>query len=262
MGVRGRFRTVGPSERDALIRAVLFDLDDTLFDHRHASRQALEAVRECHPTVASVDASDLDRRHAEILETLHLRVLAKEMMLDDARLERFRRLFECVGVSSAELEDGSLARRAAVAYRTRYMQSWREVRGATALLLALRPQVRIGIVSNNLAREQHDKLRFCGFDRHLDAILISEEAGVAKPDPAIFRQALERLSAGAEETVMIGDAWATDIAGARAAGVRAIWFNPAATPRPEAWHDVEEIQALEPVSAVLSVVFGGHNRRG
>ena len=60
---------------------------------------------------------------------------------------------------------------------------------------------------------------------------------------------------------MIGDAWATDIAGARAAGVRAIWLNPAGTPRPEAWPDVEEIQVLEPVSAVLSVVFGGRNRQ-
>ena len=143
-----------------------------------------------------------------------------------------------------------------MAYRTRYMQSWREVRGATALLHALKPQVRIGIVSNNLAREQHDKLRFCGFDRHLDAIVISEEAGVAKPDPAIFRQALERLSVDAAETVMIGDAWATDIAGARAAGVRAIWFNPHGTSRPEAWQDVEEIRALAPVPTVISVVFG------
>ena len=261
MGVRPRFRSVGPSERGALIRAVLFDLDDTLFDHRHASRQALEAVRQCHATVALVDASDLDRRHAEILEALHLRALAKEMTLDDARQERFRRLFECVGVSAADLEDGLLARHAAGAYRTRYMQSWREVRGATALLRALKPQVRIGVVSNNLAREQHDKLRFCGFDRHLDAIVISEEAGVAKPDPAIFRQALERLTAEAAETVMIGDAWATDIARARAAGMRAIWFNPCGTSRPEAWHEVEEIRALEPVPAVMSLVFGNDNRR-
>ena len=236
MGVRPRFRCGRPSERGALIRAVLFDLDDTLFDHRHASRQALKAVRECHPTVASVDASGLDRRHAEIL-------------------------FESVGISPGDLEDGLLARRAAVAYRTRYMQSWREVCGATALLRALRPQVRIGIVSNNLAREQHDKLRFCGFDRYLDAIVISEEAGVAKPDPAIFRQALERLSAEAAETMMIGDAWATDIAGARAAGVRAIWFNPSGSSRPEAWPDVDEIRALEPVSTVLSLVRGGQHRR-
>ena len=255
MGVRPRFRCGRPSERGALIRAVLFDLDDTLFDHRHASRQALEAVRECHPTVASVDASDLDRCHAGILEVLHLRVLAKEMTLDDARQERFRRLFESVGISPGDLEDGLLARRAAVAYRTRYMQSWREVCGATALLRALRPQVRIGIVSNNLAREQHDKLRFCGFDRYLDAIVISEEAGVAKPDPAIFRQAQ------AAETMMIGDAWATDIAGARAAGVRAIWFNPSGSSRPEAWPDVDEIRALEPVSTVLSLVRGGQHRR-
>ena len=76
--------------------------------------------------------------------------------------------------------------------------------------------------------------------------MISEEAGVAKPDPAIFRRA-RALPAEAAETVMIGDAWATDIAGARAAGMRAIWFNPCGTSRPEPWHDVDEIRALEPV---------------
>jgi HAD superfamily hydrolase (TIGR01549 family) len=239
-----------------LTRAVLFDLDDTLFDHRHAAREALRAVRESHDVLAGFDPAELDRRHAEILEVLHRRVLAKEMALDDARRERFRRLLESVGVSAAELEDGSLVRRAAAAYRARYMQSWREVPGATALLCALKERVRIGIVSNNLTLEQHEKLRFCRFNPYLDAIVISEEAGVSKPDPAIFRLALERLRLDAADTVMIGDAWSTDIAGARAAGLRAIWFNPSGERRPDAWDDVPEIRALEPVSEVISVVLG------
>src|SRR4029450_2725043 len=105
-----------------------------------------------------------------------------------------------------------------------YLQSWREVPGAKALLQAVKRRARVGIVSNNLTAEQYDKLQFCGFTRYLDAIVISEEAKAWKPDPMIFRVALERLSVAAEETVMIGDSWTADIAGARAAGVRAIWF--------------------------------------
>ncbi len=235
-----------------MIRAVLIDLDDTLFDHRHGARQALDAVRSAHECFSSIAASDLERRHSEILEALHLKVLAGTLRLDDARRERFRRLFESVGIApGAELVEA-----AAAAYRDRYQTSWREVQGATSLLRALSRRARVGIVSNNLAREQHQKLRFCGFDSHVDAVVISEEAGVSKPDPAIFRIALERIGAAAEETVMIGDAWRTDIAGARAAGIAAIWFNPQRRPRPEPWPDVREIRSLEPASAVLATIFG------
>jgi putative hydrolase of the HAD superfamily len=235
-----------------VIRAVLLDLDDTLFDHRHGARQALEAVRGAHACFSSIAPADLERRHSEILEALHLQVLAGTLRLDDARRERFRRLFEGAGVTPAP----ELVEAAAAAYRDRYQTSWREVRGATTLLQALRARARLGIVSNNLTREQHEKLRFCGFDGYLNTVVISEEAGVSKPDPEIFRIALERIGTAAEETVMIGDAWRTDIAGARAAGIRAIWFNPQRRPRPQPWADVDEVVSLEPASAVLAAVFG------
>jgi HAD superfamily hydrolase (TIGR01549 family) len=240
-----------------VLRAVLFDLDDTLFDHRHGAREALQAVRERHEVLAAVDFLELDRRHAEILESLHVRVLANEIALDAARHERFRRLFEGAGLAAEELEDGVLAQRAAAAYRAKYLQSWREVPGAKALLQAVKRRARVGIVSNNLTAEQYDKLQFCGFTNYLDAIVISEEAGAWKPDPTIFRVALERLGVAAEETVMIGDSWTADIAGARAAGVRAIWFNPAGLQRPDRWEDVGEIRSLEPVSSAMSVIFRG-----
>jgi HAD superfamily hydrolase (TIGR01549 family) len=235
-----------------MIRAVLFDLDDTLFDHRYGARQALAAVRASHQGLASVAQEELDLRHGAILEELHLRVLSGELPLDAARRDRFRRLFLTAGVPAG----ADLVEAAAETYRGRYMESWQEVAGATALLRALRPRLRLGIVSNNLTREQHDKLRFCGFLDHLDAIVISEEAGVAKPDPGIFRIALQRIGADAHEAVMIGDAWATDIAGARAAGLRAIWYNPTGKSRPEPAIEVDEIRSLEPAE-VLRTVFRG-----
>jgi putative hydrolase of the HAD superfamily len=233
-----------------VIRSVLFDLDDTLFDHGHAARQALEAVRDTHMSIAALAPGELERQHAEILEVLHLQVLRGTLGLDAARQERFRRLFLSAGVDA----DETLAAAAAAAYRARYMTSWREVAGATSLLRALRARVRVGIVSNNLTREQEDKLRFCGFDRLVDAVVISESAGVSKPDPEIFRMALAQLGTPATEAVMIGDAWNTDIAGARAAGMRAVWLNPHGRPRPEQADDVLEIRSLEPAE-VLPAIF-------
>ena len=81
------------------------------------------------------------------------------------------------------------------------------------------------VVSNNLLEEQQEKLRACGMDRFVDVLVVSEEVGVAKPERRIFEVALERAQVRADEAVMIGDSWANDVEGARAAGIRAVWFT-------------------------------------
>src|SRR6476619_944457 len=116
-----------------MIRAVLFELDDTLFDHRHAARMALDGVRARHECFQRATAFEFERAHAEILEELHERVLAGAIELDDARMQRFRRLFAASGV----VADDMLVRATAAAYRERYLASWRPVPGAPALLDAL-----------------------------------------------------------------------------------------------------------------------------
>ena len=241
-----------------LTRAVLLDLDDTLFDHTYAARQALSAVWECHSEFAAVDLDELSHRHAQLLEALHVKVLAGELGLEAARLERFRRLFESAGPPAGD----SRVREAAAIYRDRYVQAWREVPGATALLHELSARVRLGIVSNNLAHEQRDKIRFCAFDACVDAVVISEEAGISKPDPAIFRLALDQLGASPGESVMVGDNWAMDVVGARAAGMRAIWYNPGGARRPDGALDVGEIRQLEPASLVASFICGSEGCPG
>jgi HAD superfamily hydrolase (TIGR01509 family) len=127
------------------------------------------------------------------------------------------------------------------------------VEGARELLAALHGRAATGVVTNNVAAEQRQKIAACGFGPFLDAVVISEEAGVTKPDPRIFRVALDRLGRPAEEAVMIGDAWETDIAGARAAGIRPIWLNrfDAASPDPS----VTEVRSLVPAAALLSLLF-------
>jgi putative hydrolase of the HAD superfamily len=236
------------------IRAVLFDLDDTLFDHRHCSRAALAGVRAGHACFANVDPSQVEASHARILEELHLEVMAGRVDLDVARVERFRRLYEWAGLDAPP----ELAARAAAIYRQRYLEARREVYGAAALLEALKAHARIAVVSNNLLDEQRDKLRHCGLDHHIDALVVSEEVGTSKPNAAIFRAALERVGAAADEAVMIGDSWANDIEGARAIGMRAIWFNRdgASSPDPQ----VPTIRRLGPVEEVLRIVLRGEDR--
>jgi 2-haloalkanoic acid dehalogenase type II len=62
----------------------------------------------------------------------------------------------------------------------------------------------------------------------LDAVIVSAEAGAAKPDPAIYRAALGKIRCGTEEALFVGDSLETDVAGAEAAGVRALLLDRAA----------------------------------
>jgi HAD superfamily hydrolase (TIGR01549 family) len=229
-----------------VIRAVLFDLDDTLFDHRRSARAALEAVHAVH--AASLDFGEFERHHTICLEEMHVEVLAGRIGLDDARRERFRRVFRALGVT---LDHGAVDA-VASAYRSGYLTSRRALDGAAELLAAVRQHAHVAIVTNNLLEEQQDKLQYCGLAPMVDSLIASEDVGCSKPDPEIFRIALKRAGVSADCAVMLGDSWQNDVAGALAAGIRAVWFNPDRLPRPVELPGVTEVYALGPAGEVAA----------
>jgi putative hydrolase of the HAD superfamily len=232
-------------------RAVLFDLDDTLFDHRQCARLALAELHRAHAAFRQHDFAHFERMHAAFLEQLHHRVLAGELPLERAREERFRRLFEASGLTP----DEEVVAAAAAAYRDGYRRVRQPVAGAARLLAAVKQRARVGIVSNNLLEEQQEKLRHCALEGHVDVLVVSVEAGASKPDPAIFRVALARLGCAPDEAVMVGDSWAADVIGALEAGIRPIWFNPLGTRAPDPAADVAELRTLEPPEPALELIF-------
>lgn len=98
--------------------------------------------------------------------------------------------------------------------------------GAVETLEAVRPGRRLAAVSNGLGPVQRMRLMNAGLMQYFDALVISCEIGVAKPDPAIFDAALKLLSASKESAVMVGDGAASDMAGAEAAGIGFVYFRP------------------------------------
>jgi putative hydrolase of the HAD superfamily len=80
---------------------------------------------------------------------------------------------------------------------------------------------RLAVVSN-WDVSLHDVLERTRLRPLVDAVVISAEVGVAKPDPAIFHAALERLGANADDALHVGDSLEHDVAGARAAGLEAV----------------------------------------
>ena len=234
------------------VRAVLCDLDDTLFDHRSATRMALAVVRDREPALARWTLDVLDTRHRELLERLHIEVLAGRLSIENARLQRFRALLEAAACEDVPSRAPDIAR----IYRDAYERSWHAVPGAIELLrLIKREGLCVVVVTNNNVLEQQMKLEQVGLKAYVDHLVASEEVGCCKPEQAIFDCALSRAGVVPAEAVMLGDAWATDIEGALGAGIRPVWLNRFGQTSRDA--TVAEIASLTPVEGAFAALRRG-----
>lgn len=237
--------------RAPAITTILFDLDDTLFDHMGTARAALAATAAGRATLQGVAVETLYQHYSELLEEMHPLVMTGRISYLAARQQRFARL---LAPYEPAVSEAAVAQLAAQHYG-HYQQLRRPLAGALALLQALKPAYKIGIVTNNRTAEQQEKLRHLGLSHLVDALITSEDVGVLKPDPAIYQQALQRLGATPAETVMVGDNWQADVGGALAVGIRPVWLNRLGVARtlpPE----VAELASLEPLAAVYQIVTG------
>jgi putative hydrolase of the HAD superfamily len=96
---------------------------------------------------------------------------------------------------------------------------------AEPLLADLRRDHHLALLSNGAGDVQREKLSRTPFAPYFEAIVVSTEVGIGKPDPRIFEITLSRLGIAKEDATMVGDSLLRDVAGARRAGVRAIWID-------------------------------------
>ena len=117
---------------------------------------------------------------------------------------------------------------------------------ALSPLQNLHARCRVAIVTNGITQVQKRRLQLSGLHPYVDALVVSQEEGVSKPDPRIVERALERLGcADRAQAAIVGDSLTSDMAAARNARVDGIWYNPKGLPRPaDAPHIVAEIRQL------------------
>jgi putative hydrolase of the HAD superfamily len=202
-------------------RLVLFDLDDTLLDHRGSIRAAFRGLREEYAGLRRVPLHALTTEYSRRLEDAHAAIVRGERSPGEARRERIEETFRLAGVP---LAPGELAR-ATRRYRAAYQTSRRLVPGAVGVLRSVGRTARLGILSNNRRSEQLEKIRWLGIGAYFSFVLTSEELPWSKPDPRIFWAAARRGECRPSEATMVGDSWATDIVGAIEAGMAAVWLR-------------------------------------
>jgi putative hydrolase of the HAD superfamily len=232
------------------LRAVLFDLDDTLLDHAPCRRNAWEALRRAFPGFARVPVETLIREQESLFREHQPRVLRGEWTPEESVRESLR----CLGERYAlQWQDAELDR-VWQAFSLAYESQWFPVAGAGALLHALAGRVAVGVVTNGLYAPQKAKLAAAGLAPYVQFLMTPDVAGAAKPEAEIYQAALQCADATPASAVFAGDLWETDMVGAHAAGLRALWFNPTRQPHPQpAW--AHEIQAYVPLEPVLQWLF-------
>lgn len=110
--------------------------------------------------------------------------------------------------------------------------------------------LRLGVVTNGETHIQRRTLAGLGLTDAFDVVLVSEDEGIRKPDPEIFARAVARLGVSAAAAVFVGDNPEADIAGARSAGLRAIWMeNGFYRPPQDADATIRHLAELPPIVA-------------
>ena len=233
-----------------IMRVVLFDLDDTLFDQQYCSRAGLLAVQKAYAGRIGGSIEEIESAYSALLEQWHEKVLAGLISIDESRVERFRVLLS--NTQNVATDEESQA--AAGCYRDAYDAAYRPVPGAIEILKRVKAACPIGIVTNHIRSEQVKKIAAIGVEPFIDELVVSDEVGVAKPAAQVFQTALSRLGGTPDQAVMIGDSWSSDILGATGLGIRAIWLNRYDRSCPDAGL-ATEIRSLEPVDDVVDLIL-------
>ncbi|WP_029591291.1 pyrimidine 5'-nucleotidase [Franconibacter pulveris] len=124
--------------------------------------------------------------------------------------------------------------------------------GAVSLLDSLKGKAKLGIITNGFTALQQIRLERTGLRDYFDLIVISEEVGVAKPDPRVFDYALARMGNPPRERVlMVGDTAESDILGGINAGIATCWLNHHGRTLPEDIAPLYQVTSLSELEQLL-----------
>lgn len=223
---------------------LLFDADGTLFDFQHAEAIALKTTPD---QMELVVPSSFVATYHRVNNALWRQFEAGELRASDIRRERFRLLFEDLGLVGDSLAFSE-------AFLENLIQESTLLDGAQSLIDQLKHQYHLALLTNGFANVQHARIARLGVGDLFDPVIISEEVGVAKPDPAIFDIALAQMGHPDKASVlMIGDSLSSDIRGGSNAGIDTCWFNHESTINETDVVPTYEISLLNDLPALLAM---------
>ncbi|WP_247001631.1 HAD family hydrolase [Halosolutus gelatinilyticus] len=192
------------------VDAVCFDLDDTLCTYTQSSADVLSQAFERVGVVRLWTVDDYHARYRDYLdESAHV---------DDLR----RRCFADLAVAAGADRETGLA--VADEYSAvRDQNAVDLLPGAREVVETLGDRHRLGLVTNGAPEMQREKLAAIGLSDSFDAVVYAGYDAAAKPASEPFEVALDALGSAPDRAAHVGNSLSSDVAGARAAGLRSIW---------------------------------------
>ena len=232
-----------------MIKAILFDLDDTLLWDQKSVKEAFSATCLVAAEKYDIDSEELEkavREEARLLYSSYETYPFTQMIginpfeglwgnfLDDE--ENFRKMSEIVPIYRKEswnkglLSIGNNDDEFATILAERFPEERRNkpfvYDDSFAVLDQLKGKYKLLLLTNGSPDLQNTKLDITPeLVPYFDQIVISGAFGKGKPDPSIFEHALSLLEIDKEEALMVGDNLMTDILGATRAGIKSVWIN-------------------------------------
>ncbi|MDO4484152.1 MAG: HAD-IA family hydrolase [Clostridia bacterium] len=201
-----------------MYKYLLADNDNTLMDFTLAEARALREAM----TIYHVQDDDETVAAYHRINDAQWKALERgETTQDKLKVDRFVLFLEAIGRKDVDGAAMSECYEECLSHHAEMME------GAQAFLEQVHDRgVKIALVSNGISRIQRGRLSCCSFAHLLDAVIISSEIGVNKPDPRVVEAALAQLKCeDKQQAVLLGDSLTADVGAARNAGVDSIWLS-------------------------------------
>ena len=205
--------------RSGTITDVFFDLDHTLWDFDRNSFLALKSVFRKYGVGVNVELfTDVYEPINEAYWKLYREEkISKEQLRRGRLIDAFNDFN--IQFSLQQIDD------MAACYIDELPKNNYLLDGAIAILDYLKDKYALHIITNGFKEVQHIKLKNSGISNYFKTVTSSEEVGLKKPNPVVFKTALEQAGVSKEKTLMIGDSFEADILGAEAFGMQTIFYN-------------------------------------
>jgi HAD superfamily hydrolase (TIGR01549 family) len=203
------------------IKAIFFDLDDTLHDHLYPFSKAF---KDTFPNLYEyMDVTSLYKKFRDFSDLLWKQYSSRQLTLEELRIARI--------VMALEYFQKGITNEQASRFQAQY-----ELNSGSLQLFAEVPKLineikaqgtLVGIITNGPVQHQFNKINSLGLTSFVsrDHIFISDEVGVAKPNKQIFQHVAQKVNMIPSEILYIGDSWPNDVVAPMEAGWKAIWYN-------------------------------------
>lgn len=203
-----------------MIKAVIFDLDDTLYAYEPLDREAGKRVQDftCQRLGISEDT---------YLEAYQFGRTETKKQLGNVGASHNRLLYFQKALEYLKIKPIPMSLQMYEMYWGTFIDQMQLYPGAREFINKLHEKgIVIAICTDLTSHIQHRKIEALGVSDDISYLITSEEAGKEKPAPEMFELCLRKLGLSANEVCYIGDSYKKDIEGAKACGMKAVWFHP------------------------------------